>query len=45
MRDVTDTWLSEYNEERSHDSLGSVPPLAFLPGPETAQESNFKLCP
>lgn len=45
VREVTDTWLSEYNEERPHDSLGRVPPLTFLPRPQTARESNFKLCP
>lgn len=45
VREVTDTWLSEYNEERPHDSLGRVPPLTFLPRPLPAGESNFKLCP
>lgn len=45
VREVTDTWLSEYNEERPHDSLGRVSPLTFLPRPQTARESNSKLCP
>jgi putative transposase len=27
VREVTETWLHEYNEERPHDSLGRVPPL------------------
>jgi putative transposase len=45
VRETTDSWLSEYNEERPHDSLGRVPPLTFLPRPQTARESNFKLCP
>ena len=45
VREVTDTWLSKYNEERPHDSLGRVPPLTFMPRPLPARESNFKLCP
>ncbi len=34
VREVNDTWLSEYNEERPHDSLGRVPPLYFPAEPE-----------
>lgn len=45
MREVTETWLHEYNEERPHDSLDRVPPLTFMPRPQTAGESSFKLCP
>lgn len=45
VREITDIWLSEYNEERPHDSLGRVPPLTFLPRPRATGESNFKLCP
>lgn len=43
VREVTETWLHEYNEERPHDSLGRVPPLTFMPRPLTARESSFKL--
>ena len=45
VREITDTWLSEYNEERPHDSLGRVPPLTFLPRPPTTRESTSKLRP
>lgn len=31
VRDETDRWLTDYNTERPHDSLGRVPPLTFLP--------------
>lgn len=36
VRLETERWLSYYNEERSHDSLGRVPPLTFLPRPNTS---------
>ena len=45
VREVTEAWLPEYNEERPHDSLGRVPPLTFMPRPIPARESSFKLCP
>jgi putative transposase len=45
VREITETWLHEYNEERPHDSLGRVPPLTFMPRPATTRESRFKLCP
>ena len=45
VREITDTWLREYNEERPHDSLGRVPPLTFMPRPQTFRESSLKLCP
>jgi len=45
VREVTEIWLHEYNEERPHDSLGRVPPLTFMPRPIPARESTFKLCP
>ena len=31
VRALTAAWLISYNTERPHDSLGRVPPLAFLP--------------
>jgi len=44
VRDITEAWLPEYNEERPHDSLGRVPPLTFLPRPQRPVESNYELC-
>ena len=31
VREITESWLLEYNLERPHDSLGSVPPLIDMP--------------
>lgn len=39
VRAETERWLSYYNTERSHDSLGRVPPLTFLPRPSSIPES------
>jgi putative transposase len=44
VRDITESWLPEYNEERPHDSLGRVPPLMFLPRPQPPAESTYELC-
>ena len=41
VRAITEPWLETYNTERPHDSLGQVPPLTFLPRPETVPESTF----
>ena len=41
VRAITEAWLATYNTERPHDSLGQVPPLTFLPRPETVPESTF----
>ena len=30
---LTDEWLTIYNEQRPHDSLGRVPPLTLMPRP------------
>ena len=43
VRDLTDSWIPQYNEERPHDSLGRVPPLTFMPR-ETHTESTLPLC-
>ncbi len=40
---ITDPWLTEYNEERPHDALGRVPPLTYLPRATTTGESSFKV--
>ena len=41
VRAITEAWLAIYNTERPHESLGQVPPLTFLPRPETIPESTF----
>lgn len=43
VRDITESWIPEYNEERPHDSLGRVPPLTFMPR-QTTRESTLALC-
>jgi len=43
VQQITDAWLTEYNEERPHDALGRVPPLTYLPRRTTIGESSFKL--
>jgi putative transposase len=44
VRAVSEEWRNGYNTERSHESLGNVPPLTFLPRPTNATPSTFKLC-
>jgi putative transposase len=44
VRQITESWLHEYNEERPHDSLGRVPPLTFMPRQKPPLESRSKLC-
>jgi putative transposase len=45
VRDISEQWRHAYNTERSHESLGRMPPLTFLPRPTTApQPSDSKLC-
>ena len=44
VRERTEAWLTTYNTERPHDSLGEVPPLTFLPRPTTLpDQSRFRL--
>lgn len=45
VREVTEAWLREYNEERPHDSLGRMPPLMFMPRRKQPAESSYQLCP
>jgi putative transposase len=44
VRQITEIWLREYNEERPHDSLGRVTPLTFMPRPTKPEKSNYQLC-
>jgi len=39
VRALTERWLTTYNQERPHDSLGRVPPLTFLPRPLSVGQS------
>jgi putative transposase len=43
VRHETEAWLTTYNTERPHDSLGEVPPLTFLPRLTTPDQSSFQL--
>ncbi len=43
VRELTADWLTSYNTERPHDSLGRVPPLHFLPRPTARPESQSPL--
>jgi putative transposase len=44
VRAETEAWLTTYNTERPHDSLGDVPPHTFLPRPTTTpDQSQFRL--
>jgi len=43
VQGVTEEWLEDYNAERPHDSLGGVPPRAFMPRFQTAGESGSQL--
>jgi putative transposase len=43
VRHETEAWLTTYNTERPHDSLGEVPPLTFLPRFTTPDQSSFQL--
>jgi len=38
VRDLTEKWLKEYNEERPHESLGNMTPVEYLESnqPETS---------
>jgi len=45
VREITEAWLREYNEERPHDSLGRLPPLMFMPRHQSPTESSSELCP
>ena len=30
VREITHWWLIDYNEERTHDALGGVPPAEYV---------------
>ncbi len=43
VQSVTEEWLEDYNGERPHDSLGGLPPRAFMPRLQPAAESSSEL--
>ena len=43
VQEITGAWLATYNTERSHDSLGQVPPFAFLPRPDAPVSLRFQV--
>lgn len=43
VRLISDDFLTTYNTERPHDSLGRVPPLTFLPRPNHTSEPTSQL--
>lgn len=44
VREITDGWILEYNEERPHDALGGLPPTLYRQSLKT-KNSTFKLSP
>jgi putative transposase len=43
-QDLSDEWLTDYNENRPHDGLGGVPPAHFLPRSPKLEKSSFRVC-
>jgi putative transposase len=43
VREITRSWITEYNEERPHDSLGRIPPAMFRRQVEKAENSTLEL--
>ena len=41
VRERTENWIREYNEERPHDSLGDLTPWEYLAKHEQAENSNL----
>lgn len=42
VREITDTWLTRYNDERPHESLGNLPPSLYREHCERANPSPYK---
>jgi putative transposase len=42
VREITDTWLQRYNEERPHESLGNLPPSLYRDACERANLSPYE---
>ena len=43
VRTISHDWRRRYNTERPHDSLGSVPPLTFIPRQTSVLEYQLQL--
>lgn len=41
VREITERWMREYNEERPHDSLGDLTPWEYLAKSQTSETSNL----
>jgi putative transposase len=41
VRELTENWIREYNEERPHDSLGDLTPWEYLAKHEGLENSNY----
>lgn len=41
VRELTDSWMREYNEERPHDSLGDLTPWEYLAKTQPPETSNL----
>lgn len=43
-QDLSDEWLTDYNENRPHDGLGGLPPAHFLPRGPKLEKSSYRVC-
>jgi len=41
VRNITENWIKEYNEERPHDSLEDMTPVEYLEANNTLENSNY----
>jgi putative transposase len=44
VRELTQAWIIEHDEERPHDSLRKIPPSIFRRQVENARNSTLELC-
>ncbi|WP_264875487.1 integrase core domain-containing protein, partial [Vibrio agarivorans] len=42
VRDLTESWMREYNDERPHDSLNDLTPWEYLARHENRKNSNLE---